>query len=154
MKQDTISFRNHVHDPTLYPPGKGVITTWITADYSYWDRLQYHSEAYLAEKDDVGRKVLALLCQQYPDLSERCEVMDVATPMTFVRYTGNWRGSYEGWQVTPDSFFLICHRSSLVSGFSMAGQWVVTGGGIPGAVLSGRKAVKQMCSDFGKKFVY
>jgi len=155
VKQDTISYRNHVHDPTLYPPGKGVITTWITADYSYWDRLPYQSETYRIEKDNVGREVFALLCQQYPDLSERCEIMDVATPMTFVRYTGNWKGSYEGWQVTPDSFFLDLPQTLPgLSGFSMAGQWIVTGGGIPGAVLSGRKAVKQMCSDLGKKFVY
>ena len=80
--------------------------------------------------------------------------MDVATPLTFVRYTGNWKGSYEGWQVTPDSYFLDLPQTLPgLSRFYMAGQWVVTGGGIPGAALSGRKAVKLMCRDIGKKFV-
>jgi len=80
--------------------------------------------------------------------------MDVASPMTFVRYTGNRNGSYEGWQVTPDSFFLELPQTVPgLSGFFMAGQWVVTGGGIPGAVLSGRKAVKLMCAGMGKTFV-
>ena len=29
------------------------------------------------------------------------EFSDVATPATFARHTGNWRGSYEGWLPTP-----------------------------------------------------
>ncbi len=154
VMQDSISFRNHSFDPSLFPPGKGVITTWITADYSFWERLPYRSDEYRMEKEKAGRKVFDLLCSQYPELSDACEVMDVASPMTFVRYTGNRNGSYEGWQVTPDSFFLELPQTVPgLSGFFMAGQWVVTGGGIPGAVLSGRKAVKLMCAGMGKTFV-
>lgn len=154
MEQGIIRFLNHVHDPSHYPKGKGVITTWIPTDYSFWEQFTYQSEAYRSEKELAGKMIFDLLCQQYPELSGSCEVMDVATPLTFVRYTGNWKGSYEGWQVTPDSFFLDLPQTLPgLSRFYMAGQWVVTGGGIPGAVLSGRKAVKLMCRDIGKKFV-
>ena len=30
-------------------------------------------------------------------------MIDVATPMTFERYTGNWKGSFEGWLITPEN---------------------------------------------------
>jgi hypothetical protein len=32
--------------------------------------------------------------------------MDVATPMTFVRYSGNWRGSYEGWLLNSKTMLI------------------------------------------------
>jgi len=31
------------------------------------------------------------------------EVVDVAIPATVIRYTGNWKGSMEGWLLTPKS---------------------------------------------------
>ena len=151
--QKTITFRNHAHDPTLTPKGKGIITTWIPTDFDFWEKLPYQGGEYRDEKEKVGTQVFSLLCQQYPELSDKCEVIDVASPMTFVRYTGNWKGSYEGWLVTSDSFFLTLPMTLPgLSRFYMAGQWVVSGGGIPGAVTSGRKAVKQMCKEMGVKF--
>jgi hypothetical protein len=29
-------------------------------------------------------------------------VTDVATPLTFERYTGNWKGPFEGWLITRE----------------------------------------------------
>jgi len=73
--------------------------------------------------------------------------------MTFVRYTGNWKGSYEGWLVTLESFFLeLPLNLPGLTGFYMAGQWINAGGGIPGAIKSGRKAVKCTCKEFNQPF--
>ncbi|UCG43313.1 MAG: hypothetical protein JSU73_01465 [candidate division WOR-3 bacterium] len=36
--------------------------------------------------------------------------------------------------------------------FYMAGQWVFMGGGIPGAILSGRHAMQVICKKDKKKF--
>ena len=38
-----------------------------------------------------------LVCHYHPGLADKVEAWDVATPLTWERYTGNWRGSYEGW---------------------------------------------------------
>ena len=44
--------------------------------------------------------MIALLDQRYPGLAGQVEMRDVATPMTWERYTGNWQGSMEGWLIT------------------------------------------------------
>ena len=64
---------------------------------------------------------------------------DVATPMTWERYTGNWRGSYEGWQFNTSSFTSSMKKTLPgLDNFYMAGQWVNPGGGMPTAAMSGR----------------
>jgi phytoene dehydrogenase-like protein len=83
-------------------------------------------------------------------------VTDVATPLTFERYTGNWKGCFEGWLITPDnSYTLMKPMSQSVPGlknFFMCGQWVEPGGGLPTAVMSGRRLIKSICKGDGRKF--
>ena len=152
-EQKTITFRNHSNDPTLYPEGKGIITTWLPVNYEWWDQLDYQGELYKVEKEKALQQVINLLLNEFPDLSGTIEVTDVATPMTFVRYTGNWKGSYEGWLVTPGSFFFeLPLKLPGLTRFYMAGQWTTTGGGIPGSIKSGRSAVKSMCKELNQPF--
>jgi phytoene dehydrogenase-like protein len=78
---------------------------------------------------------------------------DVATPLTFWRNARSWRGAFEGWLPTPESFF--GHVDKTLPGlnaFYMAGQWVEPGGGVPTALLSGRHAVQIACNDIGRAF--
>ena len=37
-------------------------------------------------------------------------MVDVATPLTFERYTGNWKGSFEGWLITPQNASTMTKR--------------------------------------------
>ena len=71
---------------------------------------------------------------------------DVATPMTFERYTGNWKGSFEGWQITPENSYVMMKPLSQtlpgLSSFYMCGQWVEPGGGLPTGVMSARRLIK------------
>jgi phytoene dehydrogenase-like protein len=39
-----------------------------------------------------------------------------------------------------------------LKGFYMAGHWVVAGGGLPSAALSGRYAAQMICARHGKTF--
>jgi phytoene dehydrogenase-like protein len=79
---------------------------------------------------------------------------DVATPVTWERYTGNWRGSYEGWLPAPGSL-LKSMRKTLpgLQSFYMAGQWVEPGGGMPAAAMSGRNVIQIICKRDKVKFV-
>ena len=78
----------------------------------------------------------------------------MATPLTFVRYTGNWRGSYEGWQLTKKTMGLsIPLTLPGLSHFYMAGQWVAPGGGLPPAALTARAAIELVCEHEKKPFV-
>ena len=79
---------------------------------------------------------------------------DIATPMTWVRYTANWRGSYQGWMATIETFMMQMRKTLPgLENFYMAGQWVNPGGGIPTAVISGRNTIQIICKKDKKKFI-
>ena len=112
--------------------------------------------AYKEKKNQMARTVVELLDQRFPGISRQVEMVDVATPLTFERYTGNWKGSYEGWLLTPQNSFTMMNRMSQtlpgLHNFYMCGQWVEPGGGLPSGVMSGRRLVKAMCKLDRKKF--
>ena len=72
---------------------------------------------------------------------------DVATPVTWERYTGNWQGSMEGWLMTRKTFppFRMSKTLPGLKSFYMAGQWVEPGGGVPTAAMSGRNVIQIIC---------
>ena len=82
------------------------------------------------------------------------EVLDVSTPATVIRYTGNWKGSFEGWIMNKKSGFRGLKKTLPgLKDFYMAGQWVEPGGGLPSCILSARNVAQILCREDGKKFV-
>jgi phytoene dehydrogenase-like protein len=149
-----LTVRNHARDPSMAPRGKSVFTTAIETDFDFWEKIPYHSDHYREEKDRICKAVPKALEEIYPGIGDRIEVTDVATPHTFIRYTGNWKGSYEGWLWTKKTTNLrFPQKLTGLAGFYMAGQWVSPGGGLPGAALSARSAIKLLCKDERRAFV-
>lgn len=142
-------------DPTLAPAGKTLVTVLIPTDFDYWSTLRQNDERYKAEKEKIADEVIAILNRRFPGLTSQVEMRDVASPTTFVRYTGNWKGSFEGWQVTPKTWKLGQVMRKTLPGldhFYMAGHWVEPGGGIPAAAMSGRNVIQILCKKERKKF--
>jgi len=141
-------------DPTQAPPGKTVVKVMCTADYAYWKNLRRDPARYRAEKEGIAERVVALLDQHYPGLAGQVEMRDVATPMTWERYTGNWRGSMEGWLLTRKTFppFRMSRTLPGLRDFYLAGQWVEPGGGLPGAALSARNVMQIICKQERRTF--
>ena len=143
-------------DPTMAPAGKSALTVVLNDDQAYWQALAEDREAYEAEKTRVADAVIAGLDQRWPGLAAQVEMVDVATPLTFERYTGNWQGSFEGWMLTPlNASSVMKPLAQTLPGlrrFHMCGQWVEPGGGLPTAVLSGRRLVKALCKEDGRRF--
>ncbi|MGZ4852831.1 MAG: phytoene desaturase family protein [Halobacteriota archaeon] len=145
---------NHSMDGTLAPEGKTALSVAIETDYDYWEGLANDEDAYLGEKSRIKDAVINAIAELYPAILVAVEVVDVATPLTFMRYTGNWRGSYEGWQLTKETMGLsIPLVLPGLSNFYMAGQWVSPGGGLPVAGATGRAAVMLMCQHEKMPFV-
>jgi phytoene dehydrogenase-like protein len=144
----------HNFDPTLAPPGKTVIRVWFPSDYDYWKSLEQDPERYQAEKEKIADTIVNLLDKRFPGLAEQVEMRDVATPMTYERYTGNWRGSFEGW--LPTTKALGMRMSKTLPGlknFYMAGQWVEPGGTVAFVAISGRNVIQLICKQDKKPFV-
>jgi phytoene dehydrogenase-like protein len=143
-------------DPTLALPGKTSLVVMMPSSYEYWQALAGDRAAYDEKKDQVARTVVTLLDQRFPGISEQVEMVDVATPLTWERYTGNWQGSFEGWLVTPQNASVMMRpmRQTLpgLRTFYMCGQWVEPGGGLPSGVMSGRRLVQALCKEDGGAF--
>ncbi len=156
VKQDWLGVHIYNFDPTLAPPGKTVVTVMFPTDYDTWNDLHADPERYNDEKKKIADTVVALLDKRFPGLAPQVEMRDVATPTTFVRYTGNWKGSFEGWMVTPGTWsFGKVMRKDLpgLKNFYLAGQWVEPGGGLPAVALSGRNVIQIICKQEKKEFV-
>ena len=141
-------------DPSLAPAGKTALRVKLSSDYEYWKQLRQEPERYKEEKEQIADKVIALLDKRFPGLAAQVEMRDVATPMTFERYTGNWRGSYMGWALSTETVGMRMSKTLPGLGdFYMAGQWVEPPGGTPAAAMSGRYVTQIICKNDKKKFV-
>jgi phytoene dehydrogenase-like protein len=143
-----VSFRFFHFDPTFAPAGKTAVTCFLpTYNYEYWVHLHQHDEAgYRAEKHRVAEAVVAILEKKVPDIRSAIETIDVSTPATVIRFTGNWKGSMEGWFLTPGGRFRpLPNALPGLRRFLMVGQWVMPGGGLPSGPMTARPAMQAIC---------
>lgn len=150
-----IGVKHYCFDPSLAPPGKSVIEVMIRSGYDYWQRI-YGRRLYDTEQLQVADQVVDFLERVYPDLRADVEVSDVATPLSYERYTGNWLGSTCGWLLTKDTMRLMivgmANALPKLGNFYLCGQWVEPGGTVPMAAMSGRNVVQLLCHADGKPF--
>ena len=146
------SFMNYAFDPTMAPDGKSVIVLRFESPWKLWENLS--EQSYRLEKENIERDARKILENRYHGISSHIEVCDVATPVTDVRYTGVWKGSYEGF--LPSKNNLMKNLSPKLPGlkkFYMAGQWLFPGGGLPPAGQSGKWAIQYICREEKQKFI-
>ncbi len=145
------------YDPHLAPKGKSILSIMINTDYDYWESLyQKGKKEYEKAKEKGAKTIIDYLDKKiYPGLKKRIEKTDIATPLTWVHYTGVHRGAYEGIQLTPDIFetgFSLPRQLKNLENFYLAGQWIEPGGGMPVAANSGRMTAFFICKKDKKKF--
>jgi phytoene dehydrogenase-like protein len=158
-KEETnIQFKHYCYDPTLAPAGKSVAMAMFSSNYDYWKKLAEDPERYDAEKKQAALTVISTIDRYIPGFEKSVEAVDVATPLTTERYTGNWQGSFEGWLLTTKNMNKsftggLPHTLPGLNNFYMVGQWVEPGGGLPTAGMSGRNIFKRICKEDDRAFV-
>lgn len=147
-------FAHYCHDPAFAPKGKSVLKMEVETDFDHWQALATDRSRYLEEKGTVLDTCIEVLEQRLPGLRRDIEASDVATPVTWERYTANWRGSYEGWLPRVGLFGKVLPRELPgLHGFSMTGQWTSPGGGVPMCMAQARRLVKGICEREWRHFV-
>ncbi len=147
-----IRIRNE--DPAFAPAGKTVLTSAIYTRYDFWKALECDRAAYEAEKEKVAAAYIAALEQIWPGIAAQVEMIDISTPLTFERYTGNLQGSITGWKLTPKQATTAIPRTLPgLDAFWMVGHWVYPGGGVPAGVTTGREVIWKQCRKDGKTFI-
>jgi len=139
-------------DPTLAPEGKTILMIRFDSAWENWENIG--NEEYKLLKEQIKEKGIELLESHFPGVREKIAQVDVSTPRTNVKYTGVWKGAYEGFLPTGNMI-----RKTLPStlpnlkSFYMAGQWIFPGGGIPPAAQSGKWVIQTICKERKQKFV-
>jgi phytoene dehydrogenase-like protein len=148
-------FLHHSFDPSMAPEGKSAVEIWYATRYGYWENLAADRKAYETEKKRIADLSVAELDRRWPGFGSAVEVVDVPTPATYVRYTGNWQGSPDGWYITPENMGKRTMLRTLpgLSDLYMVGQWTAPFTGTVIGALSGRQLIQMLCKRDKTPFV-
>ena len=148
-----LSVCNYAADSNYSPAGKTAMTIQLPGDtYDFWKKTKEENR-YDGEKQNIARQIKEAVAVRFPEADGKIEVCDVATPLTYERYCGNWKGSWmtemkpdmrnEPYPPTIDG----------LGGVYFAGQRMMPPGGLPTALITGRIAVRRICLDTNMQFV-
>jgi len=153
-KREWICMLHHSFDPSMAPRGKSVVEVWYESEFDYWEKLHSDREKYKAEKRKIADYTISELDKRYPGLKDQIEVVDIPTPITYKRYTDNWKGSPDGWYLTNENLMAgePLHMLPGLNNLFMAGQWTGPYTGTVVAALSGRQAIQLICNEENKEF--
>lgn len=151
-----LGVKHYCFDASLAPSGKSVVEVMLRSPYGYWQRIYGH-RLYDTEQAQVADQVIVQLDRLYPGLAAQIEVTDVATPLSYERYTGNWQGSTCGWLLTRQTMLRMItgmgYTLPKLGNFYLAGQWVEPGGMVPQAAVSGRNVIQLLCRADSRPFL-
>lgn len=155
---ERLVLKHYCFDPTMTDPGKSALTVWAEAGHAHWAGMRRDEARYLAEKERVGQEVVDALDQRFPGLAAAVDVIDVATPVTFERYTANWKGSIHGWALGMRKMEYMVRMGMPktlpgLSNFYMIGQWIEPAGNVQLSAASGRDVIEMICRRRRQDFV-
>jgi len=145
-----IRIKNYSFDPSFAPKGKSTLVIIFGSESAYWEEIYADKEKYWEEKKKIEEAVISFLEEIMPGIKEKIEVVDVATPMTYIRYTNTWKGSPMGF--AKNILLNLPRTLPKLKNFFMVGQWVGDMG-VSGAAKSGRDIVQLICKQDKKRFI-
>jgi phytoene dehydrogenase-like protein len=148
--------KNYGYDPSMAPAGKTCLISMFLADWSYWEKLKGDTAAYAAEKARIEADCRRALEHRYPGIGAKIEMVDIATPLTYARFSSNWKGTYMTWNITPEfrkKYRFIPKTVPGLDNFYLASMWTNAPGGLPGAAIAGREVAQLLCAKDHRKFV-
>ena len=142
-----LGINNYVNFEGYAPAGSSALTSILMGDsYDYWKKAKQDG-SYTQKKKELAETVMDRLSKQFPQMQGKFVTWDVATPLTYERYCGTYKGS---WMTVmkankPQANYPL--KSQSISGLYFAGQRMQAPGGVPVAVSTGRSTVQYLCKD-------
>jgi prolycopene isomerase len=136
--------------PSYSPQGKNTISLITLQGYNHWEKYeadyrQGRKAAYRAEKERIADILIRRAEERVlPGLSKAIEIREIGTPLTNLRYTGNYRGSIYGWDQTLDNSGMrrMAHTTPIANLY-LSGAWTRPGGGYGAVLMSGIDCFKE-----------
>lgn len=111
-----------VDDPSVSPKGTSVITAGTLKYGEPWEKLP--PEQYYEMKYEAGRRIVARLEKMYPGFTEHIEEMEIATPLTHMRYLGHPGGAIYGYEQDLMQSVFFFPTESKIENLEFASGWV------------------------------
>ena len=147
-----LAVKPYDYEPGWAPEGRTVLQCTIgqtDADYAYWSRLS--ERKCQEEKHRIARQAEERIVTEFSGLEGNLELLDAWTPLTYERYCGAYHGSYMAFGVRPGvDVFKAKGELDDAKGVYLAGQWTMSPGGLPVAVVSGKFAVQRILRSLGR----
>jgi len=138
---------NYSGRPGYAPDGCAMLTTAFMGDtYDFWKR---HKQAgtYDQQKKSLADAIAGMLEKHIPKIKGKIDVIDIATPLTYERYTGSWRGAFMSVTGKNDTFSMPEPICAKIKKICFAGFRTMGPGGLPVALYSGFRAAQYVCRD-------
>lgn len=132
-------------DKTMAPEGHGTLTIFIPTyieQFDYWktttdkDKNYKRGEEYKDIKTKVAETIIKRIEKKLNiDIQSHIIYMDIATPITHYRYTGNKNGTMMGTRPGKANMqSKVAQYKTPIKNVYLSGHWAELGGGIPIAV--------------------
>lgn len=111
-----------VDDPSVSPKGTSVITAGTLKYGEAWEKL--NPEEYSKAKYEAGRRIVARLEELYPGITGHIEEMEIATPLTHMRYLSHPGGAIYGYEQDLNQSVFFFPTESKIKNLEFASGWV------------------------------
>jgi all-trans-retinol 13,14-reductase len=133
------------------PEGKNTLNIIALQGYDHWEPYQAdyfkgNKEVYRKEKERMADVMIDQVEKTLlPGLRDSIEVKEIGTPLTNLRYTGNYRGAIYGFDQTLDNSgpSRLPHETP-IKNLYLAGAWTSPGHGYGGVLWSGLECFGQI----------
>lgn len=152
LTYDCLGFNNYSGYAGYAPEGCTALTAALVGDsYDFWKACRENG-TYEAEKEKVAEAVIRAIGEKYPQILGKIAVWDVATPLTYERYLGSYKGSWMTITKKGQANVQYPAKPQSINNLYFAGQRLVSPGGCPVALNTGRTAVQHLCLDTDTMF--
>ena len=129
-----------VDDPSVSPKGTSMITAGTLKYGAEWEKLS--PEEYTKAKYEAGRRIVARLEELYPGFTSHIEEIEIATPLTHMRYLGHPGGAIYGYEQDLNQSVFFFPTESKVKNLEFASGWVNACGFGPNYTYANKVALK------------
>ena len=151
LTYEYIGFNNYAGFSGYAPEGCTTLTSVLMGGYDFWKSAKENG-TYAAEKEKLANTILHEIGLKYLQIVGKVAVVDVATPLTYERYLHSYKGSWMTLTKKGQPNRQYPCKSASIQHLYFAGQRLITPGGCPVALTTGRTAAQHLCLDTNTVF--
>lgn len=137
------------------PEGKNTVNILTLQGFEHWrkyeaDYWKGNKAEYFAEKERMADVLIKRVEKTLlPGLSKAVEVKEIGTPLTNVRFTGNYRGAIYGWDQTLENSppRRLAQRTP-IKNLYLSGAWTTPGAGYSAVLSSGLQCFAEIMKNW------